>query len=233
MFLSQPGRTPGRRPHAPTAVLLSLSGHAAVVLLGLLLTLHFERVRPIVRESRCCSAILNWTSPPTLTAPVFNAGPAAIKRAPRKVHTTPTHTTLAPRPSAAAPKTVASVPPIVHPSPAVQQETPTLGTGTGTDDAEPAFPTFYPRPAIADRSLLPAAEQKIIVNVSISPQGNVTDEKLIQGLGNNLDQIVLDTVRTWRFHPASVNGTAIASTEQLVFPFNRNYSASDDNGSAV
>jgi protein TonB len=111
-----------------------------------------------------------------------------------------------------------------------QQPTPTLGEGTGSDDAEPAFPTYFPRPAVADRSLLPAVEQKVIVTVSISALGDVTDETLTQGVGNSLDQIVLDTVKTWRFHPASLNGTAVASTEQLVFPFNRNSSSSGASG---
>ena len=81
---------------------------------------------------------------------------------------------------------------------------------------------------MTDRSLLPAVEQKIIVNVTISPLGEVTDEKLVQGLGNNLDQIVLNTVKSWKFHPATLNGTAVASIEELVFPFNRDYPS--DNG---
>jgi len=36
---------------------------------------------------------------------------------------------------------------------------------------------------VTDRSLLPAVEQKIIVNVTISPSADVTDEKLVQGIG--------------------------------------------------
>jgi TonB family protein len=107
----------------------------------------------------------------------------------------------------------------------------TIGTGNGTDDADPAFPTYFPRPAVTDRSLLPAVEQKIIVNVTISADGDVTDEKLVQGLGNSLDDVVLHTVKSWRFHPATLNGNNVASVEQLVFPFNRDY-PSDDGSSA-
>ena len=107
-----------------------------------------------------------------------------------------------------------------NPSPQHQQ---TAGFGSGSEDAEPAFPTYFPHPSVTDRSLLPAVEQKIIVNVTISPLGEVTDEKLIQGIGNSLDQIVLDTVKSWKFHPATLNGTAVASIEELVFPFNRDY----------
>jgi TonB family protein len=84
---------------------------------------------------------------------------------------------------------------------------------------------------VADRSVLPAIEQKIIVDVTISADGDVTDEKLVQGLGNDLDDVVLRTVKAWRFHPATLNGNSVASVEQLVFPFNRDY-PSDDGSNA-
>src|ERR1700733_4066627 len=42
-------------------VLLSLATHAAVLLIAFLFTLHFGRVRPVYRESRCCTAALYWT----------------------------------------------------------------------------------------------------------------------------------------------------------------------------
>jgi outer membrane biosynthesis protein TonB len=45
-------------------------------------------------------------------------------------------------------------------------------------------------------------------------------------MGTPLDQIVLDTVKTWKFHPATVNGNPIASEAELIFPFNRSYPVS-------
>ena len=98
-----------------------------------------------------------------------------------------------------------------------------MGIGEGDQNAEPALPVFRPAPDVADRTLLPQKEQKVIVEVEISELGDVTSEKLVQGLGNALDQIVLETVKGWRFRPATLNGTAIASVEDLVFPFNQNY----------
>jgi hypothetical protein len=38
-------------------------------------------------------------------------------------------------------------------------------------------------------------------------------------------------VKAWRFHPATLNGNNVASVEQLVFPFNRDYPS--DDGSAA
>ena len=97
------------------------------------------------------------------------------------------------------------------------------GTGADAQDATPAFPTFSPKPPVADRALLPAAEQHIVVDVSVSAEGEVTAETLVTGMGNALDKIVLDTVKTWRFHPATLNGNPVASESELIFPFNLSY----------
>jgi TonB family protein len=206
-------------------LLLSLGTHAAILGIAFLLTLHWGRVRPIYRDSRCCTAQLYWTG----AAGVSDSSPAS-----REKHSIPSPVPV--------PKTALIRNPVRlrqprvprHPAPAAQnrlarsgtpsqQQQQAIGTGSGTDDAEPAFPTYFPRPPVSDRSLLPAVEQKIIVNVTISAQGDVTSETLMQGLGNSLDALVLQTVRTWRFHPATLNGNNVASVEQLVFPFNRDY----------
>jgi outer membrane biosynthesis protein TonB len=49
----------------------------------------------------------------------------------------------------------------------------------------------------------------------------------VKGIGNKLDQIVLDTVKTWRFQPATVNGKPVPSQDELIFPFNPSYPLSD------
>ena len=102
------------------------------------------------------------------------------------------------------------------------------GDGTGTADAgkgsnaengTPSFPVYSPRPAVTDRSLLPATEQKIVVDVNVNELGAVVREVLVKGLGNKLDQIVLDTVKTWRFQPATKEGKPVATEAELIFPF--------------
>jgi TonB family protein len=215
-------------------LLLSLASHAAVLLIAFLFTLHWEKVRPIYHQSRCCTAALYWTG----STGVSDTSPAS----PRARHSIPSpvpvpRSTLIqnpirlrqPRaPQHSAPVAQSHLAQAGIPS---RQQQQTIGTGYGTDDAEPAFPTYFPRPAVTDRSLLPEVEKKIIVDVTISALGDVTDEKLVQGLGNGLDDLVMKTVKSWRFHPATLNGAAIASVEQLVFPFNRDY-PSDDGSSA-
>jgi TonB family protein len=108
-------------------------------------------------------------------------------------------------------------------APAVHHTGDGMGTqyGNGTDaaDMRPAFPVFSPRPPVSDRALLPAVETKIVVDVNVDEMGAVVSEVLVKGLGNQLDQIVLDTVKTWRFQPATVNGKAVPTQAELIFPY--------------
>jgi TonB family protein len=97
------------------------------------------------------------------------------------------------------------------------------GVGSDAENADPAFPIFSPRPPVTDRALLPGSQREIVVDVNLNAAGDVVGASLVKGMGNNLDQIVLDTVKTWRFHPATVNGTAVASQAELIFPFNPSY----------
>ena len=89
------------------------------------------------------------------------------------------------------------------------------------------FPSIHPIRLSADRSLLPSSEQKIVVDVSVDAFGQVVSETLVKGLGNRLDKIVLETVRTWRFQPATLNGKPVATEAELIFPFNLDYPISE------
>lgn len=97
------------------------------------------------------------------------------------------------------------------------------GNGSDNEDARPAFPVFAPKPAVTDGALLPLAEKKIVVDVKVDEEGSVVSETLVKGLGNRLDQIVLDTVKTWRFQPATVNGKPVETEAEIVFPFDSQY----------
>jgi TonB family protein len=99
----------------------------------------------------------------------------------------------------------------------------TFGNGADAEDVRPAFPVFSPHPPVSDRSLLPHSEQKVVVDVDVNALGEVVSEKLVKGMGTKLDQIVLETVKTWRFQPATVNGKAVPTEAELIFPFNLDY----------
>ena len=114
-----------------------------------------------------------------------------------------------------------------NPAPAqgrpVASQNSVAGSGADRQNADPAFPVFSPHPPVADRSLLPRSNQEVVVDVKVSAEGDVIEATLVKGIGNGLDQIVLDTVKSWRFHPATINGNPVATEAELVFPFNLNY----------
>jgi TonB family protein len=97
------------------------------------------------------------------------------------------------------------------------------GNGSDAKNANPAFPIFSPRPSISDPKLMPATETKIVVDVMLDAQGAVVSEDLVKGMGNALDQIVLDTVKTWRFQPATVNGKPVPTEAEVIVPFGPRY----------
>jgi protein TonB len=107
--------------------------------------------------------------------------------------------------------------------PVAAPDTRAAGSGADQQNADPAFPVFSPHPPVSDRALLPRSNQEVVVDVKVSAAGDVLEATLVKGIGNGLDQIVLDTVKSWRFHPATINGNPVATEAELVFPFNLNY----------
>jgi TonB family protein len=108
-------------------------------------------------------------------------------------------------------------PPEGHPVAA--DHAPMPGNGSDAASADPAYPVFSPQPAVTDRSLLPSTDRQVIVDVKVSATGDVLQATLISGIGNALDRLVLATVKTWRFHPAMMNGNPVPTEAELIFPF--------------
>ena len=66
-------------------------------------------------------------------------------------------------------------------------------------------------------------ETRVVVDVKVDAQGAVVGENLVKGMGNDLDQIVLDIVKTWRFQPATVNGKPVPTEAEVIVPFGPRY----------
>jgi TonB family protein len=101
------------------------------------------------------------------------------------------------------------------------------GNGSDARNTTPAFPVFYPNPAVHDRSLLPDSERHVVVDVQLNAGGEVIGENLVNGIGNALDAMAIEIVKTWRFQPATVNGRAVASEAEVIFSFSQRYPISD------
>lgn len=207
---------PVRRPGAVTLVSVLLHGAALAALLAVSAAVKVKVVSPVTTQ-RWVAALEVEGAARSAKVPEFDrpsTGASLRKdRAPSEAPKTatpvrPAHAARASSGAKAAPESKASV-----------LAAGTQGNGNDAENAMPAFPTFSPRPPVRDRALLPGSEQQVVVDVSLNAAGEVLDEKLIRGVGNPLDQLVLDTVKTWRFHPATVNGTAIASEAEVIIPF--------------
>ncbi len=70
------------------------------------------------------------------------------------------------------------------------------------------------------RSLVPTGIQgDVIVEVTIDASGSVAETKLLRSFGYGVDERVVETVRNWRFRPATRDGVAIASKQDVHYHF--------------
>jgi len=85
--------------------------------------------------------------------------------------------------------------------------------------SRPALPVVFPNPAV-DRSDIPSGVAgDVVVEVTIDEKGNVADTKVLESLGYGLEDKVLEALKNWRFTPATMNGIAIASRQDVHFHF--------------
>ena len=91
------------------------------------------------------------------------------------------------------------------------------GAASGTQ-AMPALPLVFPDPEIYP-SQLKGLQGDVVVEVTIDEKGNVTDARVLQSLQQEIDDKVIATLRNWRFKPASVDGVAITSRQDVHFHF--------------
>jgi TonB family protein len=87
------------------------------------------------------------------------------------------------------------------------------------DEVVPAFPDVYPDPAVSRGDLPSGVQGDVIVEVTIDPQGNVIETKVLQGIGYGIEQKVLQVLQRWHFHPAMRDGVTIASQHIVHFHY--------------
>ncbi len=102
------------------------------------------------------------------------------------------------------------------------------GTGSsgesslGDGDISIALVQKYPRPEPDLSSLPHGTSGDVVVDIVIDAQGRISEAKLARGLGGTIDQTVLAVIQSqWRYAPATRNGVAIASEQELLFHFER------------
>jgi hypothetical protein len=205
---------PPSERHTKPGYWVSLAAHGSMLILLIAGGRHVWKARPIAMRGGSHTAVLVWDGlASTNTAkslPQHAKIQPKLQENPKLAMKTPEQKTE-------------SKPQLIKSAGNSPTQSLQVGQGSSDQNLTPAFPTFSPNPPIGDRSLLPQSETNVVVDVNVSAQGEVMGEKLIQGLGNNLDQIILDTVKSWKFHPATLDGNAIDSVSELVFPMSQRY----------
>lgn len=92
------------------------------------------------------------------------------------------------------------------------------GSTTGFE-IKPALPVVGPQPQVYTPYLPRGFEGDVIVEITIDEQGNIINKALIHGLGNGLDEQAIAVLQNWRFRPATKDGIAIPSKQDVYFHF--------------
>lgn len=86
-------------------------------------------------------------------------------------------------------------------------------------DVRPAYPIVFPDPPVARSDFPDGFQGDVIVEVAIDKFGNVIGVRLLQGIGDGVDQKVLATLQHWRYHPATMDGEPIAEKHDVHFHY--------------
>lgn len=72
-------------------------------------------------------------------------------------------------------------------------------------------PTYKPEPAYTPQARHDKIEGKVVLWIVIDAEGDVADAREVsQRLGDGLDEKAIETIRTWKFKPAEVEGVPVA-----------------------
>jgi protein TonB len=86
-------------------------------------------------------------------------------------------------------------------------------------EIRPALPVYSFDPIVSETELPNGVEGNVIVEITIDDKGNVVERSVVQSLSPNVDSKVLAAVEKWHFRPATRDGVAIASKQDVYYHF--------------
>jgi len=88
------------------------------------------------------------------------------------------------------------------------------------EEVRPALPVVSPDPIVAT-SELDGLKGDVVVEVTIDEKGTIIQKVVLQSLAPSIDGKVLEALENWRFRPATRNGVAIPSKQDVFYHFPR------------
>ncbi len=82
-----------------------------------------------------------------------------------------------------------------------------------------AYPTVYPDPPVNRAELPRDLVGDVVIEVTIDSEGYVVETKIVQSIGHGIDEKIEATLRRWRYQPATLDGTPVASRHDVHFHF--------------
>ncbi len=107
------------------------------------------------------------------------------------------------------------------PTPAGSQYGSLYGGSFG-HEVRPALPVLSAEPVVSPADLVGGIEGSVVVEITIDEKGNIVDKVLVQGLRPAIDAKVLAALENWHFSPATRDGVAIPSKQDVYYHFKPN-----------
>jgi TonB family protein len=89
---------------------------------------------------------------------------------------------------------------------------------TSGDEIRPALPVSTTDPVVPATDL-PATEGNEVVEITIDASGAIVQKVVLQSLGPAIDSRVLAALESWHFTPATRNGVAVPSKQDVYYHF--------------
>jgi TonB family protein len=86
-------------------------------------------------------------------------------------------------------------------------------------EVRPATRVFGSEPRVDADDLVGLSEGNEIVEITVDAQGNIVDRVIVQSLGPAVDAKVIAALADWHFRPATRDGAAIASKQDVYYHF--------------
>ena len=86
------------------------------------------------------------------------------------------------------------------------------------DEIRPALPIMTSDPVVYPWQL-PSVAGNEVIEITIDERGEIVSKMVLQSLGAEIDSKCLAALENWHFHPATRNGSPIASKQDAIFPF--------------